>query len=177
MEKTHKQYGFVLASSQTRHTLPAYVRDYTASRRIQPKDHTLFPYFTNIACQFGSSFEIGSLNVWRNATFRDFFRYLDDTGNFFYQFWSDGSGNIQHTHLQYSVLRRFFFFSVVHSLAAGLFLDKDQIHYFEDIGYQCSTHNHCPSPTSTLNCRCTCPVTTTDRAKNTCISYWKALSS
>ncbi|GAA5814264.1 hypothetical protein MFLAVUS_007758 [Mucor flavus] len=153
MERTHKQYGFVLASSQTRHsTLPAYIRGYTASRRIQPKDRTLFPYFTNTACQFVSNFEIGSLNIWRNATFRDFFRYLDDTGNFFYEFWSDGS---------------------VHSLAAGLFLDKDQIHYFEDIGYQCSTHHHCPSP-STLNCRCTCPVT--DRAKNTCISYWKALS-
>lgn len=102
MERTHKQYGFVLASSQTRHsTLPAYIRGYTASRRIQPKDRTLFPYFTNTACQFVSNFEIGSLNIWRNATFRDFFRYLDDTGNFFYEFWSDGSGKPLHTRTIY----------------------------------------------------------------------------
>lgn len=102
MEKTNKQYGFVLTTSpqNRRHssTLPAYVRGYTASRRIQPKYRTLFPYFTNTAaCQFVSSFEIGSLNVWRNAAYRDFFRYLDHTGNFFYEFWSDGLGKILHT--------------------------------------------------------------------------------
>lgn len=32
----------------------------------------------------------------------------------------------------------------MHSIAAGIFARKDQIHFFEDIGYQHDDWSHCP---------------------------------
>lgn len=69
-------------------------------------------------------------------------------------------------------------FILVHSLAAGLFLTTDQIHYFEDIGYQHDLYRHCPSKKSKLGCRCDCPEGTTkesidhDNYYDTCLPKW-----
>jgi hypothetical protein len=78
--------------------------------------------------------------------------------------------------IQLSILIQFFF--IVHSLAAGLFLETDEIQYFEDIGYQHDLYRHCPSKESGLGCRCDCPVGTDDKSidhdKNydTCLPVW-----
>lgn len=67
----------------------------------------------------------------------------------------------------------------VHSLAAGLFLDTNQIHYFEDFGYQHDLYRHCPSEQSQLGCRCDCPAGTNDQSIgheqnwDTCLPNWK----
>lgn len=70
--------------------------------------------------------------------------------------------------------------SIVHSLGAGLFLDTDEIHYFEDLGYQHDLYRHCPSKESGLACRCECPEGTVpdksiDHDKNwdTCLPRWR----
>jgi hypothetical protein len=45
----------------------------------------------------------------------DFFEYLDQQGGFYYERWGDAP---------------------VHSIGAALFAKKDQIHFFDDIGYR-----------------------------------------
>ncbi|CAO3634787.1 unnamed protein product [Cunninghamella echinulata] len=169
MQKHKKQYGFVVTIKELPETIPSLwtdVKNYASSRRIDisEKSRLLFPYFYNEDqesynyCHFWSNFEIASLNLWRSPAYRDFFNYLDQTGNFFYERYGDAP---------------------VHSLAAGLFLETDQIHYFEDIGYQHDLYRHCPTKESGLGCRCNCPVGSTDKSidhdvhYDTCLPQWR----
>ncbi|KAG1078162.1 hypothetical protein G6F42_024396 [Rhizopus arrhizus] len=166
MEKHNKQYGFVITLTKLPSTIVSlwnHVLDYAKTRHIDVNNKKLaFPYFLDKngdynMCHFWSNFEIASLNLWRSPAYRDFFDYLDKTGNFFYERWGDA----------------------VHSLAAGLFLDTDQIHYFEDFGYQYDLYRHCPSEQSQLGCRCDCPAGTNnqsidhDQNWDTCLPNWK----
>ncbi|KAI7907069.1 nucleotide-diphospho-sugar transferase [Cokeromyces recurvatus] len=175
METYNKQYGFVMTLKEyqdTRRisTLWNSVLDYLKTRHINVTSnkhhhhhhhHLAFPYFLDEegnynACYFSSHIEIASLNLWRSPQYRDFFRYLDQTGNFFYERWEDAP---------------------VHSIAAGLFLDTNQIHYFEDIGYQYHLYRHCPTKESKLGCRCQCSEEATmmdhDQNSKTCLTMWQ----
>jgi hypothetical protein len=62
-----------------------------------------------------SNFEIGDLNFWRSEAYMKFFEHLDKAGGFYYERWGDAP---------------------VHSIGAALFAKKEQIHWFEDIGYR-----------------------------------------
>ncbi|GAV55046.1 hypothetical protein ZYGR_0AS03690 [Zygosaccharomyces rouxii] len=87
-------------------------------------------------CHFWSNFEIANLNLWRSPAYREYFKYLDDTGSFFYERWGDAP---------------------VHSIAASLFLPKDMIHYFSDVGYYHMPYNNCPLDKDVFkenNCEC-----------------------
>jgi alpha 1,2-mannosyltransferase len=64
-------------------------------------------------CHFWSNFEIGDLNFWRSDAYMDYFNHLEKAGGFYYERWGDAP---------------------VHSIAAALFLDKNEIHWFQDIG-------------------------------------------
>jgi hypothetical protein len=47
----------------------------------------------------------------------------------------------------------------VHSLAAGLFLPKSKIQFFDEIGYEHSPYTHCPQKEETwTKGRCTCAM-------------------
>ncbi|CAO3600024.1 unnamed protein product [Absidia cylindrospora] len=171
MQKYNKLYGFVVTLKEMPATIPTLwktVLEYAQSRRIDTtmKGRSLFPFFRDQDglgseynyCHFWSNFEIASLNLWRSPAYRDFFNYLDQTGNFFYERWGDAP---------------------VHSLGAGLLLETDQIHYFEDIGYQHDLYRHCPSKQSGKGCRCDCPVGTTEKSidhdsyYDTCLPQWR----
>ncbi|KAG0182605.1 hypothetical protein DFQ29_003158 [Apophysomyces sp. BC1021] len=168
MEKHKKKYGFVITLQELPETIPTLwqtVLEYAQSRRINlTEDHLLFPYFQSAKdgsynmCHFWSNFEIGSLSLWRSPSYRDFFDYLDQTGKFFYERWGDAP---------------------VHSLAAGLFLKTDEIHYFEDFGYQHDLYRHCPPKGSKLDCRCDCPQGTTEESidhdvfYSSCLPNWR----
>jgi mannosyltransferase len=65
-------------------------------------------------CHFWSNFEIGDLNFFRSQVYLDYFQYLSDAGGFYYERWGDAP---------------------VHSIAAALFLDKNEIMHFDEIGY------------------------------------------
>ena len=71
-----------------------------------------------------SNFEVGNLNWLRSPAYTDFFDVLDKDGGFFYERWGDAP---------------------VHSIAAGLLLNRDEIHFFEDIGYWHVPFTHCPT--------------------------------
>ncbi|PHH73409.1 hypothetical protein CDD83_4755 [Cordyceps sp. RAO-2017] len=87
-------------------------------------------------CHFWSNFEIGDLNWLRSQPYLDFFESLDKDGGFFYERWGDAP---------------------VHSIAAGLLLNKSDIHFFNDIGYWHVPFTHCPTGEKTrLALRCHC---------------------
>lgn len=66
----------------------------------------------------------------------DFFEQLDQDGGFFYERWGDAP---------------------VHSIAAGLLLKKDEIHFFDDIAYWHVPFTHCPtSEQKRLDNKCHC---------------------
>ena len=70
-----------------------------------------------------SNFEIGDLDFWRGEAYTKYFEHLDAQGGFYYERWGDAP---------------------VHSLGAALFANKDQIHWFKDIGYRHEPFQHCP---------------------------------
>ncbi|PYI28402.1 glycosyl transferase [Aspergillus indologenus CBS 114.80] len=87
-------------------------------------------------CHFWSNFEVGSLEWLRSKAYIDYFETLDHAGGFFYERWGDAP---------------------VHSIAAGLLLDKDQIHFFDEIGYYHVPFTHCPTEEKKrLDLRCSC---------------------
>ncbi|KAF1936478.1 glycolipid 2-alpha-mannosyltransferase [Clathrospora elynae] len=87
-------------------------------------------------CHFWSNFEIGNLNWLRSDAYIDFFTSLDHAGGFFYERWGDAP---------------------VHSIAAGLMLAKDEIHFFNDIAYYHVPFTHCPTGEQyRLDHKCSC---------------------
>jgi mannosyltransferase len=91
-------------------------------------DDRIDPYSMNgekyNMCHFWSNFEIARLDFFRSKQYNDYFETLDRSGGFWTERWGDAP---------------------VHSLAAGLFLEPEQIHYFRDIGYRHTTIAHCPA--------------------------------
>lgn len=87
-------------------------------------------------CHFWSNFEIASLNFYRGEAYTKYFEFLDSTGGFYYERWGDAP---------------------VHSLGVGLFLPKDKVHHFADIGYSHPPASRCPQDDkSHTSGRCFC---------------------
>lgn len=82
-------------------------------------------------CHFWSNFEIGDMDFWRSEAYEAYFEHLDKNGGFYYERWGDAP---------------------VHSVALGLFLDSDKIHWFKDIGYQHIPFFNCPNSPKCSGC-------------------------
>ncbi|KNZ80002.1 putative mannosyltransferase MNT2 [Termitomyces sp. J132] len=63
------------------------------------------------------------MNFWRGEAYTAFFNYLDSQGGLYYERWADAP---------------------VHSIAAAIFLDKDRLQLFDEIGYEHNPYTHCP---------------------------------
>ncbi|GME68022.1 unnamed protein product [Ambrosiozyma monospora] len=74
-------------------------------------------------CHFWSNFEIARTDLFTSPEYRAYFNFLENSKGFYTERWGDAP---------------------IHSLAAGLFLNTSEIHYFRDIGYKHSTLGHCP---------------------------------
>ncbi|KAJ2012923.1 alpha-1,2-mannosyltransferase ktr1 [Coemansia sp. S85] len=85
-------------------------------------------------CHFWSNFEIVDLSFYRSAEYQAYFDYLDRAGGFFYERWGDAP---------------------VHSIAAALFLNATQVHYFDDFGYFHPQVSTCPGGSKQRG-RCVC---------------------
>ncbi|KAI0780821.1 glycosyltransferase family 15 protein [Trametes elegans] len=86
-------------------------------------------------CHFWSNFEIGDLDFWRGEAYSKYFDFLDEKGGFYYERWGDAP---------------------VHSIGAALFAKKDQIHFFNDIGYRHNPFQHCPQGELHKKGKCWC---------------------
>ncbi|KIK55996.1 glycosyltransferase family 15 protein, partial [Collybiopsis luxurians FD-317 M1] len=84
---------------------------------------------------FWSNFEIADMDFWRGEAYTKFFEFLDSKGGFYYERWGDAP---------------------VHSIAAALFIPKDELHFFRDIGYRHEPFQHCPRGEDWTRGKCSC---------------------
>ncbi|KAJ7449825.1 glycosyltransferase family 15 protein [Mycena latifolia] len=106
-------------------------------------------------CHYWSNFEIADMDFWRGEAYSKFFEFLEAKGGFYYERWGDAP---------------------VHSIAAGLFARKDQIHFFRDIGYRHENFQHCPSGSQWSAGRCACdPNDSFDYSHSSCLTRFEGL--
>ncbi|EST07769.1 Glycosyl transferase, family 15 [Kalmanozyma brasiliensis GHG001] len=132
MEQNNKKYGFVLAMHDipgTVRTLWIWVRQWYEQNQELLAPNNMFGFVTENngrgynKCHFWSNFEIADMDFYRSPAYLSFFDHLDKMGGFFYERWGDAP---------------------VHSIAASLLLDKNEVHYFDNIGYLHPPVMHCP---------------------------------
>ncbi|KAK6384501.1 uncharacterized protein PV06_08651 [Exophiala oligosperma] len=145
MKDNKKKYSFVLSLYEYVETIPTLWDSTKKFIKAHPEhiaaDNSM-PFLSDDGgetynkCHFWSNFEIGNLDWLRSKAYIDFFESLDKDGGFFYERWGDAP---------------------VHSIAAGLLLNKDEIHFFNDIAYYHIPFTHCPTGEDLrLKLRCHC---------------------
>lgn len=147
LRETGKKYGFTLALYEipfvvgglwdaTREFMekyPEYIHPHNAIRfaRLDGDDQS----YNN--CHFWSNFEVADLDFFRSEAYETYFNHLDRSGGFFYDRWGDAP---------------------VHSLAVSLLMDRNDLHWFKDIGYYHPPFQNCPvDPVVRQELNCECP--------------------
>lgn len=151
MRENKKKYGWVISMYEYDLTIPTlwqttkdfakkfpqYIAKYNSLGFLRDDDSDLQDSTYNL-CHFWSNFEIADLRFLRSDAYREYFKFLDKTGGFFYERWGDAP---------------------VHSLAAALFLDNDEIHHFDDVGYRHNPYTRCPpNEKYHTNGQCSCNI-------------------
>ncbi|KAJ7124319.1 glycosyl transferase, partial [Mycena epipterygia] len=118
MQGEGKKYAFTISLPEYRKTtqslLPTVDEFMKANPELIAADNAMEMIF-NEKEHFWSNFEIADLDLWRSEPYMKSFDYLDSTGGLYYQRWGDAP---------------------VHIFGAALFAPKDQIHFFQEIGYK-----------------------------------------
>ncbi|KAI5809340.1 nucleotide-diphospho-sugar transferase [Pyronema omphalodes] len=145
MKDNNKKYGFTLSLYEYIETIPTLWESTKAFMKEHPEhiaEDNGMKFISDDGgntynrCHFWSNFEVGSLDFWRGQAYQDYFNKLDQDGGFFYERWGDAP---------------------VHSIAAALLLPKDELHFFNDIGYYHVPFTHCPtSEEARMKGKCTC---------------------
>ncbi|EJU05659.1 glycosyltransferase family 15 protein [Dacryopinax primogenitus] len=159
MQDQKKVYGFTISLyeyPETIETLWDTTKEFMELHpEYMPKDNALSFISDDNGehynrCHFWSNFEIGDLNFWRGEAYTKYFEYLDKAGGFYYERWGDAP---------------------VHSIGAALFAHKDQIHFFNDIGYKHEPFMHCPTGEAHSRGKCGCdPASNFDYEWYSCLS-------
>ncbi|EGV66243.1 hypothetical protein CANTEDRAFT_112796 [Yamadazyma tenuis ATCC 10573] len=145
MRDNKKRYGFTISIHEFEKTIPTlweHTKNFIKEHSEYLAPNNLMDFISNDngetynLCHFWSNFEVADLNFWRSDAYRAYFDYLDKTGGFFYERWGDAP---------------------IHSIAAALFLNKDEIHYFDDVGYNHGVYTQCPlNPDFRFEHKCHC---------------------
>ena len=145
MKENKKKYGFTIAVHEFRKTIPTLwdtTMEFLALHPEHINENNMMDFVSNDGgnsynlCHFWSNFEIADLSLWRSKAYREYFDYLDSAGGFFYERWGDAP---------------------VHSIAASIFLNRDEIHHFSDLGYYHGPFLQCPIDDAVrLANRCDC---------------------
>ncbi|KAI1793681.1 glycosyltransferase family 15 protein [Ganoderma leucocontextum] len=163
MEENDKMYGFTISLyewPQTVATLWDAVKEFAHANPhyLDPDNALAFlsddEGATYNMCHFWSNFEIANMDLWRGEAYSNFFEHLESKGGFYYERWGDAP---------------------VHSIGAALFARKDQIHFFDDIGYQHPPFMHCPhlpSVRKAKNCSCS-NAGNFDYNRYSCLNLWR----
>ncbi|GMM34343.1 hypothetical protein DASC09_016680 [Saccharomycopsis crataegensis] len=148
MIENNKTYGFVMALKEFEATIPTLwktTKEFIQQHPEYVPENNLQQFVsrdglrTYNLCHFWSNFEIANMDFFRSQTYEDYFQYLDSKKGFFYERWGDAP---------------------VHSIAASLFLEKDQIHLFNDFGYYHNPYGACPMNQEIfIENRCSCDYT------------------
>ncbi|KAJ2275627.1 hypothetical protein EV176_002640 [Coemansia sp. RSA 451] len=160
MRDSGKKYSFVIALRELAETVPT-LWDHTLQFMLERNiTSNWMSYFVSRSgeynlCHFWSNFEIASLGWLRSPEYAEYFTYLDHAQGFFMERWGDAP---------------------VHSLAAGMLLQRDEVHFFDDIGYRHDAFARCPALNSLAHTRCRCPDEPNfDTSPGSCLPRWKQL--
>lgn len=144
MRENAKKYAFVLSMfeySDTITSLWSTVQTFLENH-VLPEDNFLeFVQNDNREksynlCHFWLNFEIGDLSFFNSPQYQQYFEHLDTSGGFFYERWGDAP---------------------IHTLAVSMFLLKNDIWWFGDMGYYHLPYLHCPQDdTLFVGNRCAC---------------------
>nr|GAT52212.1 alpha-1,2-mannosyltransferase [Mycena chlorophos] len=162
MEGEDKRYAFTISIHEykkTVRTLWPTVRDFISSNPdLIVEDNALEMLMErnkNNPLPVWSNFEIGDLELWRSDAYMKFFEFLDSKGGFYYERWGDAP---------------------IHTLGAALFLRKDQIHFFNEIGYWHIPLTHCPTGPAHARGNCQCEEKdNVDRQGGSCLNKYDEL--
>jgi alpha 1,2-mannosyltransferase len=170
MHNNNKKYGFTITMHENHNTIPTLWK--TVHKYIKEKDlvktlpkHNSAWFISDAdgvnykdvetgynGCHFWTNFEIASLSLWRDQNYLDFFEYLDKSGGFFYERWGDAP---------------------VHSIYVSYFLEKNQVHFFDEIGYTHDGLTHCPSAKALRQKNCHCDLSKSmDKEGYSCSGRW-----
>lgn len=162
MRDNNKIYAFTISMYEFEKTIPslwAHVRNFTLLHPQYIAENNAMNFLsedegeTYNLCHFWSNFEIADMNFWRGPAYSAFFDYLDSQGGFYYERWGDAP---------------------VHSIAAALFASRDQIQFFDAIGYKHRPFSHCPERTETQRKgNCICSAVNFDYHRSSCLMHWK----
>jgi len=144
MQDNNKVYGFTVSLLEYAETIPTL---WDATKEFIKENPQYLPSGNSMGflsdnggksynrCHFWSNFEIGDLDFWRGEAYMKYFEFLDKKGGFYYERWGDAP---------------------VHSIGVGLFAEKEQIHFFNDIGYRHNPFQHCPQGEAHAQGKCWC---------------------
>lgn len=145
MKENKKKYGFIISLTEYQTTIPTLwstTKKFIEENPQYVKENNLMDFIsddggrTYSGCHFWSNFEVGSLEFWRSEAYTKYFDYLDQNGGFFYERWGDAP---------------------VHSIAAALFLDRSEVHFFDGIGFHHEPFTSCPVEEDIrIQNKCTC---------------------
>lgn len=151
MEGTKKKYGFTInlydidetvaslwpetlrylnAGDNYKYINPNGAFQWLLENQQNPKKNIVTGGYST--CHFWSNFEIGDMDFFRGEAYSNWFKFLDSTGNFYYERWGDAP---------------------VHSMGLALFADKKDIHWFRDVGYFHDPYVNCPNNANTDGCK------------------------
>jgi len=102
-----------------------------------------------------SNFEVADMDFWRAPAYTAYVDYLEASGGFYYEVCT--SPPPPQLDIQPTRCIQRWGDAPVHSIGAALFAHKDQIHFFDEIGYEHAPYQHCPrEKKSWENGRCAC---------------------
>lgn len=174
MRELGKKYSFVISLYEYEDTIPTlwptvedFLNEYPEHQaqdsavEYLTTHEPIGPVFVQAAsnttynlCHFWSNFEVGDLNFFRSQRYMDYFNYLSKKGGFYYERWGDAP---------------------VHSIAAALLLNKDEVYRFEEIGYTHIPMYTWPAARSTkIHERCSFPyeAENIDVVGHSCMPRW-----
>ncbi|KAJ2931372.1 hypothetical protein H1R20_g5751, partial [Candolleomyces eurysporus] len=161
MQDQNKVYGFTISLYEYEATIPTLwktVKEFTTKHPELVTEGNAMSFISDDGgstynrCHFWSNFEIADMDLWRGEAYMKFFNFLDENGGFYYERWGDAP---------------------VHSLGAALFAKKEQIHFFNDIGYRHEPFQHCPQGNAHKKGKCYCdPKQNFDREWYSCLNRY-----
>ncbi|CAA19580.1 O-glycoside alpha-1,2-mannosyltransferase omh1 [Schizosaccharomyces pombe] len=143
MKENNKAYAFTITVTEYSETIPSLWPSTKEFIKMHPNalhPNNALNFISNDdgetynGCHFWTNFEIAKVDFWESEVYSKYFDYLDKSGNFFYERWGDAP---------------------VHSIAVSLFADRDNIHFFNEIGYWHPGSGHCPLDDAT-RAKCDC---------------------
>jgi len=138
MRDNEKVYAFNMLPKEIPETIPSLFPLVLHFAKFRQVNSTFLRFFMDPRtmdynmCHAWTNFHVVKLSFMQSDEYEDFWDYLDAWGGTHYERWGDAP---------------------IVSLAVGLFLNKSQVHFFNDIGYRHSSMARCPRDKS----KCDCP--------------------